>query len=119
MSAQSFSRDQRLRRQADFDRVFQQNTYATDKCLVIRACKSGLPHSRLGLSVSRKVGNAVQRNRWKRLIREAFRTQQDKLPAGLDLVVRPRKGAQPAHEAIARSLLKLTNVIQRRLAKSA
>jgi ribonuclease P protein component len=46
-----------------------------------------MPVTRLGLSVSRKVGSAVVRNRVKRLLREAFRTSASALPPGLDLVV--------------------------------
>jgi ribonuclease P protein component len=52
---------------------------------------SGLP--RLGLVVARKVGNAVRRNRIKRLCRECFRTWPDLLPAGVDLIVIARPGA--------------------------
>jgi len=59
--------------------------------LILFAVPNGLPHSRLGLSVSKKIGNAVVRNRWKRLIREAFRTSQSVLPGGLDLVVLPQR----------------------------
>ncbi len=51
-----------------------------------------LSYSRLGLSVSRKVGNAVKRNRVKRLIRELFRKNKDKFPKGYDIVFIPRKG---------------------------
>jgi ribonuclease P protein component len=46
-----------------------------------------LPHPRLGMSVNRKVGNAVRRNRIRRLIRESFRLMQHDFPAGYDLVV--------------------------------
>jgi ribonuclease P protein component len=49
--------------------------------------------ARLGLTVSRKVGGAVQRNRVKRLVREFFRNQLDCLPAGLDVSVVARPGA--------------------------
>ena len=82
MSDQRFRRPQRIRRQSDFDRVFNSTAYAADEWLVVRGCRNGLPFSRLGVSVSRKVGNAVLRNRWKRLLREAFRQNRSALPRG-------------------------------------
>ena len=75
--------------------------------LVIRGRANNLSQTRLGLSIGKRVGNAVVRNRWKRLIREAFRKQVGELPAGLDLVVRPRKGAHCEYRAIARSIGRL------------
>ena len=110
-----FPRTKRVRRQSDFDRVYQSDAFAADDVLVIRACRNGLSHSRLGLSVSRRVGNAVVRNRWKRLIRESFRLQQSRLPIGLDLVIRPRKGATPVFAQIYKSLPRLARKIDRRL----
>src|SRR5688572_4305043 len=94
----------RLRRQADFDRVHQSNVYAADETLVVRASSNGLEITRLGVSLSRKVGNAVVRNKWKRLVREAFRIEQSSWPRSLDLVVRPRRGAIPEAVAIRQSL---------------
>jgi ribonuclease P protein component len=109
-----FRRDRRVRQQRDFDNVWRTRRYAADNTLVINAAFTG-PDSptRLGLSVSRKVGNAVVRNQWKRRIREAFRTQFDELPSGLDLVVRPKAGAKPDFAAIQISLVQLA----RRLAR--
>jgi ribonuclease P protein component len=58
------------------------------------------------------------RNRWKRLIREAFRRQQDALPAGLDMIIRPKRGAVPDHDAIRRSVVYLSKKLDRRLPNS-
>ena len=55
----------------------------------IVAAPNGLPYSRLGLSVSKRVGKAVTRNRIKRRIRELFRTQKKSLPQGFDIIVIP------------------------------
>jgi ribonuclease P protein component len=56
--------------------------------VTIAAAPNGLPHARLGLSIGKKVWkHAVQRNRVRRVFREAFRLEQNALPAGVDLVV--------------------------------
>lgn len=115
MTANGFPREHRIRKQAEFDRVYQGEAFAADRVLVVRGAPNGLEHSRLGLSVSRRVGNAVVRNRWKRRIREAFRTQQQLLPTGIDLVVRPRKGAQPSFVDIRHSLPRLARQIAKRI----
>ena len=112
---ESFSKKFRLRSQSEFDAVFQNEVFATDNVLVIQAKKNGLGYSRLGLSIGRKVGNAVQRNRWKRVIREAFRTHRMQLPTGIDIVVRPRKGAACESAAVARSLKRLVSKLARKL----
>lgn len=109
----------RVRRQVDFDRVYQQKFYAADQNLVVQGCANGLSHTRLGLSISRRVGNAVLRNRWKRIIRTAFRTLRTELPVGLDLVVRPRRGAHPVFADAARSLPGLAHRVHRQMRRNA
>lgn len=113
-----FTKKLRLRTQADFDRVYKDHAYSADDTLVIQGCKNSLGHPRLGLSVSKKVGNAVVRAKWKRLIREAFRLQQAELPQDIDFVVRPRKGATADIDLIKRSLLKQSQRVTKRLEKT-
>ena len=114
----SFTKSQRLLSRDDFSRVYQEDHFAADNVLVIRARRHSGP-SRLGLAVSKKVGNAVVRNRWKRRIREAFRQQQHDLPSGLEIVVRPRKGATCDFDAISRSISKLMQRLDKKMPKSA
>lgn len=110
----SFPKVLRLRHDREFSRVYASKVYIADGVLVINACRSADPQTRLGLSVSKKVGNAVTRNRWKRLIREAFRLSQSHLPTGWDLVVRPKRGAIPQFQAITQSLRSLAERLDRR-----
>ena len=110
-----FPKSVRLRSTRDFDAVYQSEHFAADDVLVIRARRNGGDASRLGLSVSRKVGNAVVRNRWKRRIRESFRLSKSSLPPGIDIVVRPRKGAKCEYAAICRSLLKLCQRLDKKM----
>jgi ribonuclease P protein component len=113
----SFRPAEHLRRPADFRRVYDRRRSASDAWLIVYACENGLPHLRLGLSVSRKVGGAVQRNRLRRLYREAFRLTKHDMPVGLDLVVIPRKAEEPAFEELKRSLPRLVQQVARKLAR--
>ena len=102
-----FPKSMHLRKRGDFDRVFAHKCSQADRVLVIYGMANGLNVSRLGLVVSKKVGKAVRRNRWKRLIREVFRLEQNNLPIPVDLVVIPRQGVVPDFKTIRRSLIKL------------
>ena len=107
MGDQRFLPAYHIRREADFQRAYRRRRTAGDRFLLVFGCPNGLPYPRVGLSVSRKVGNAVVRNRWKRLIREAFRLARPQLPVGLDLVVIPRRGVEPKLAELIESLPKL------------
>lgn len=111
----TFPAESRLKRQADFAVVFKRGKVAADDVLVMHAIHGETSRPKLGLSISKKVGNSPQRNRWKRLIREAFRLNQHQLPQHQWIVVRPRRGAIPEFRAIEKSLLKLSRKLERRL----
>jgi ribonuclease P protein component len=91
----------RLSRSAEFDRVYRHGRSVANRYLVLYAFPRELGETapRVGLSVGRKVGGAVQRNHLKRLLREACTRHADALPAGHDIVLVARPPARELGEA--------------------
>jgi len=87
-------REERLTRSRDFARVYEQGKSCANKLLVMRTSASGRELSRVGFSVSKRVGNAVVRNRVKRMLREAVRLSDWK--TGWDVVFIARAGTAVA-----------------------
>jgi ribonuclease P protein component len=112
-----FPKRVRLLRASEFERVFAARSSAADRSVVVHGALNELGHPRLGLVVSRRVGGAVARNRWKRMLREAFRLVQAKLPA-LDLICIPRTASPPPLEILKTSLLQLAARVEQKASKA-
>lgn len=113
--SQRLEKERRVRRRGEFTRIMRRGSCAADGTLVLFAAPSSADrHSRLGVTIPRRTGGAVIRNRWKRLIREAYRTQRHAIPAGYDYIIRPKKDAQPSWKAIERSVPRLAQKAVRR-----
>lgn len=115
MNQFEFPRENRIRSKQTFAEVYSAKQRAGDKYLLLFAITNHLEQSRLGVSVSKKNGNAIKRARKKRIIREAFRLVQYQLPRGLDLVVIPRPEIEADLKQYQRSLKQLSQKLSRRL----
>ncbi|MBE0536910.1 MAG: ribonuclease P protein component [Phycisphaerae bacterium] len=98
-----FKKNQRLVKEADFKGVLAHKCCVYNDFIRLYARPNELGHARLGLSIGRKYGNAVVRNRVKRLAREAFRLSQHDLPSGYDYLLifppkRSKKGGSGPRE---------------------
>jgi ribonuclease P protein component len=112
-----FTKQQRIRRDHDFQRIFRARCSAGSAELVVYVdhAPDGVGFARLGVRAGKRLGNAVQRNRARRRVKEAFRLRQHELPP-LDLVcVIRRTGVDLAtYEAL---LLRLTRIAADKLAR--
>ncbi len=94
-----------LRKRNDFKKVYETKKSYANKYLVMYVKDNNLGINRLGISVSKKVGNSVVRHRIKRLIKEGYRLQEDRFKYGYDIVVIARnpvigKSAQEVKKAV-------------------
>jgi ribonuclease P protein component len=115
MADQRFSKQIRLLYRGDFRRVYERRCAVGDHLLRLVGRLNERKFSRIGLSVSRECGNAVTRNRWKRLLREAFRISREKLPEGVDFVAIPRATLPPELGPLGKSMVNLSWRVVKRL----
>jgi ribonuclease P protein component len=87
----TFTKRDRIRNKSDFERLRKSGAKSSDDAFLTVILENDLGYSRLGLAVPKRIGNAVARNRIKRLIREAFRLNRDSLPGSIDLLVVVKK----------------------------
>ena len=83
-----------LKKNSDFQIVYRKGNSNANKYLVMYVLENEIEKNRLGISVSKKVGNSIVRHRLTRLIRESYRLQEEKFPCGLDIVIIARASAK-------------------------
>ena len=88
-----------LRKQRDFDRVYKKGSSRGSRYVVILYRKNGLGYTRTAFVASRKVGNAVTRNRARRLMREAYRSVEAGVSKGYDIIFVARNTIDGCKEA--------------------
>jgi len=98
-----FQKNDRLLKRSEFRRLYKSGRLVKDRFFTIRYCvrspKEPVATPRLGITVSRRVGNAVVRNRIKRIVREFFRSKRNLLPesADLNIIAQSDTAGQPGH----------------------
>lgn len=85
-----------LRKSAEFDRVYKKGKSRADRLFVMYVLPNDFSYNRLGISVSKKVGNSVVRHHIARLVRENVRLSEEVWNGGFDIVVVARKEAKNA-----------------------
>lgn len=83
-----------IKKNSDFQEVYKDGKSFANKYLVMYIKKNDLDRNRLGISISKKVGNSVVRHRITRLIRESYRLNEDMFNSGLDIVIIARVGSK-------------------------
>jgi ribonuclease P protein component len=95
-TSEQFPHSVRIVRSADYRTIYREGRKIQSERFVLIALKNKVGHHRLGLTVSRKVGGAVVRNRVKRLFREIFRKSSCELPNQYDIVVNAKSSCAGA-----------------------
>lgn len=95
-----------------FQRLYRKGNSAVSPNMALYVRRNGRDHSRLGFTVSTKVGKAVVRNRTRRRLREVYRTNEDKLYPGYDVVVVARvRAAHSKYQVLEKEFLKLAKKV--------
>lgn len=76
-----------------YRRLYRTGKNAVQPLIAVYYRKNRLPHNRLGITATKKIGNSVARNRARRVIKEAYRLSEDQIPTGLDIVIVARQRA--------------------------
>lgn len=119
MKKYTLSKKKRISGNNQFKAILADGYSARDGLLILYMSRNDCGYSRLGVTVGKMHGNAVVRNRLKRLLREVFRQNQDRIPAGFDYLLRisykKDTKIQPTFEQVKKSFLSLVNSISNKV----
>ena len=102
---------EKLRSSNDFKNVYNNGRSKANRYLVMYVMENNTGTNRLGISISKKVGNSVERHYFKRCVKESYRLHEDMFNSGLDIVVLARQGAKGIrYEEIDNALLHLMRI---------
>ena len=97
-----------IKKNSEFQQVYRNGKSYANKLLIMYISRSERPDTRIGISVSKKVGNSVVRHHLARLVRESFRLNRDTLEEGLDIIVVARAAAKDSdYKTIERAFMHL------------
>jgi ribonuclease P protein component len=112
MKKQSFEKKDRIRKRGQYLNIYQGGGRLHSKNFTVIRSPNPSGEKRLGVAISKRVGNAVQRNRSKRLIREFFRLNRDGLPGSQDMVIIAKKDVSSLkYQDVC---LELTNLLRKK-----
>lgn len=112
MEEQSYRKLERVTKHSRYRAIYAQGVWKSSRHFTTISCLSDKETKRLGITVTKKVGNAVKRNRIKRLIREFFRLNKCLFPAGYDVVVMAKRNMPPLKYSEAQ--MELTELFTRK-----
>ena len=119
MKQYSFSKDKRLISNRQFKDILAFGSRLNDNMLTVYIAENKCGYSRLGVSIGKSYGNAVERNHLKRFLREIFRQNQDQIPGNYDyLILIKKKIKNPTFEQVKKSFLALAASVKKRCDKS-
>ena len=108
--------DERVRSRSDFGALFRGGRRGGDDVVRVIVSKNGRAEARIAAAVQKRFGCAVRRNKLRRLYKEAFRHEKDRMPAGYDVVCSPPRGTGiPELGALRESLVKVVTKTVARL----
>ncbi len=95
-----------MNRNQDFQRLYRSGAFCSLGAAILYAMPNGRSENRLGITAGKKVGNAVKRNRAKRIVRAAYRAVETEMPIGLDIVIVARAGLPEQNATVLTAAMK-------------